>query len=296
MYDFKTFAQMNLDLLFKGFQRMPSPGEEVFADTFLLQLGGGPQVCSLVLDKLGCRVQLGTFLGDDDLSNISRTLLAKYGFRNVTNFPVDHQEPVVVTCVFSFDNDRAFLSHNTHVYESLLDGQVVYDFLSDAKIAFAPVGHPDVTKRLHDSGVRIVYDRGWSDDLSIDDMKDFLPYVDVFAPNDKEAMKISGTNRPEDALRFLTRYTKHPVITLGKGGCAYFEDGAVQYLPAIDDFHAVDTTGAGDNFMAGVIYGMARGDSIRECLSLGNLFAGQSTTAVGCYGAKITHELIEKYK
>ena len=93
MYDFKTFAQMNLDLLFKGFQRMPSPGEEVFADTFLLQLGGGPQVCSLVLDKLGCRVQLGTFLGDDDLSNISRTLLNQYGFHNVTNFPVDHPEP-----------------------------------------------------------------------------------------------------------------------------------------------------------------------------------------------------------
>ena len=296
MYDFKTFAQMNLDLLFKGFQRMPSPGEEVFADTFLLQLGGGPQVCSLVLDKLGCRVQLGTFLGDDDLSNISRTLLNQYGFHNVTNFPVDHPEPVVVTCVFSFDNDRAFLSHNTHVYESLLSGQVVYDFLSDAKIAFAPVGHPDVTKRLHDAGVRIVYDRGWSDDLSIDDMKDFLPFVDVFAPNDKEAMKISGTNKPEDALRYLARYTKHPVITLGKGGCAYFDDGAVQYLPAIDDFQAIDTTGAGDNFMAGVIFGMARGDSIRECLSLGNLFAGKSTTAIGCYGAEITQELIDQYK
>lgn len=296
MYDFKTFAQMNLDLLFKGFLRMPSPGEEVFADTFSLQLGGGPLVCPLVLDKLGCRVQLGTFLGDDDLSGICRTLLKKYGFDSLTNFPVDHPEPIVVTSVFSFDNDRAFLSHNTHVYESLLDGSVVYDFLSDAKIAFAPVGHTEVTKRLHDAGVRIVYDRGWSDDLSIDDVKDFLPFVDVFAPNDKEAMKISGTNRPEDALRFLARYTKHPVITLGKGGCAYYEDGAVEYLPAINDFHAVDTTGAGDNFMAGVVYGMTRGDSMKDCLRLGNLFAGQSTTAIGCYGAEITMELIKKYR
>jgi sugar/nucleoside kinase (ribokinase family) len=31
--------------------------------------------------------------------------------------------------------------------------------------------------------------------------------------------------------------------------------------------------------MAGVIYGMTRGDSIKDCLRLGNLFAGQSTTA-----------------
>ena len=37
MYDFKTFAQMNLDLIFQGFDRMPQPGEEVFAKRFQLQ-------------------------------------------------------------------------------------------------------------------------------------------------------------------------------------------------------------------------------------------------------------------
>ena len=42
MYDFKTFAQMNLDLIFQGFDRMPQPGEEVFAKRFTMQLGGGP--------------------------------------------------------------------------------------------------------------------------------------------------------------------------------------------------------------------------------------------------------------
>ena len=40
MYDFKTFAQMNLDLIFQGFDRMPQPGEEVFAKRFTMQLGG----------------------------------------------------------------------------------------------------------------------------------------------------------------------------------------------------------------------------------------------------------------
>jgi len=295
MYDFKTFAQMNLDLLFKGFARLPSPGEEVFADQFAFQLGGGPMVCPIVLEKLGCRVKLGTFLGNDDLSGVCRTMLKKQGFESMEDFSNGFADPIVVTSVFSFENDRAFLSHNTRVYESLLDEEVVYGFLSDAKIAFAPVGHPAVTRRLHEKGVRVVYDRGWSDDLSIDDVKDFLPFVDVYAPNDKEAMKISGTNRPEDALRFLARHTRQPVITLGKGGCAYYDDGKVRYLPAIDDFVAMDTTGAGDNFMAGVIYGMIQNEPIDRCLTLGNIFAGQSTTAIGCYGAQITPELIEKY-
>lgn len=42
MYDFKTFAQMNLDLIFQGFDRMPQPGEEVFAKRFTMQLGEAP--------------------------------------------------------------------------------------------------------------------------------------------------------------------------------------------------------------------------------------------------------------
>ena len=49
MYDFKTFAQANVDLIFKDFDRLPQPGEEVFARQFTLQLGGGPSVCPMVL-------------------------------------------------------------------------------------------------------------------------------------------------------------------------------------------------------------------------------------------------------
>ena len=62
MYDFKTFAQANVDLIFKDFDRLPQPGEEVFARQFTLQLGGGPSVCPMVLEKLGFRFQTtGTY-------------------------------------------------------------------------------------------------------------------------------------------------------------------------------------------------------------------------------------------
>lgn len=42
MYDFKTFAQANVDLIFKDFDRLPQPGEEVFARQFTLQLAAAP--------------------------------------------------------------------------------------------------------------------------------------------------------------------------------------------------------------------------------------------------------------
>ncbi len=112
MYDFKTFAQMNLDLIFQGFDRMPQPGEEVFAKRFTMQLGGGPIVCPIVLEQLGFRVRLGTFLGQDDVSNLCRRLLDQRGFSSYDEFAQDNPDPVVVTSVFSWEHDRGFLAHN----------------------------------------------------------------------------------------------------------------------------------------------------------------------------------------
>ena len=295
MYDFKTFAQMNLDLIFKGFDRMPQPGEEVFAKSFTLQLGGGPLVFPIVLERLGCRVRLGTFMGTGGASDICQHLLEQRGFSGYEEFPTGHPDPVVVTSVFSWEHDRGFLSHNEGVNESALDSETVYRFLRDSRVVFAPVGHPEVTCRLHREGVRVVYDNGWSDDLSIDLFKDFLPAIDVYTPNDKEAMKIAGTGDLEEAVRFLARYTPHPVVTLGKGGCAYWDGEDIRYAPAVEAFRAVDTTGAGDNFLSGVIYGMLQNEPLDRCVRLGNIFAGQSTTRVGCFGAEITPDLIRKY-
>ena len=90
MYDFKTFAQMNLDLIFQGFDRMPQPGEEVFAKRFTMQLGGGPIVCPIVLEQLGFRVRLGTFLGQDDVSDLCRRLLDQRGFSSYDELSLIH--------------------------------------------------------------------------------------------------------------------------------------------------------------------------------------------------------------
>ncbi len=64
-------------------------------------------------------------------------------------------------------------------------------------------------------------------------------------------------------------------------------------------FHAIDTTGAGDNFLAGVMYGLYHNYDIVKCMQLGNVLGGYSTTAIGCYGANITYEkameLMQKY-
>ncbi len=101
MYDFKTFAQMNLDLIFQGFDRMPQPGEEgALQSDSPCSWGEAPYVYPIVLEQLGFRVRLGTFLGQDDVSNLCRRLLDQRGFSSYDEFAQDNPDPVVVTSVF----------------------------------------------------------------------------------------------------------------------------------------------------------------------------------------------------
>lgn len=294
MYDFKTFGQMNLDIIFSDFPHMPNPGEEVFANLFDIQLGGGPMLYPVVLNHLGCKTKLGTFLSDNEPSRICKNLMERMGFDQYENFNCNEENPVVVTSVFSWEHDRSFIAYNRLVNEAMLSEKSVYEFLEDARVISVPIGHLEALKRLHRDGKKILFDVAWSDSLRVEHLSEVLQNVDIFAPNDKEALQLTGKETLEEALLVLKEFTETPIITTGKKGCMYYDHG-VKYIPAIEHFKSVDTTGAGDNFITGIIYGLIKGHSINNCLKLGNVFAGYSTTKMGCYGAEITPEIIDMY-
>jgi ribokinase len=294
MYDFKTFGQMNLDMIFKGFPHIPGAGEEVFAKFFDMQLGGGPMLYSIVLNKLGLKTKLGTFLSDNEPSRICMRLMESMSFEAYENFNKNEEDPVVITGVFSLERDRSFVAFNRFIYESMLPEKEVYEFLKDAKVISAPIGHLGVLKTLHEEGKKVVFDVGWSESLNMKSFKHTLQYVDIFAPNDKEAMKMTGKATAEEALLVLKDFTKVPVITTGHKGCIYYDDG-VKKLNAAHNFQCIETTGAGDNFLTGIIYGLIKEYPLGDCIKLGNIFAGYSTTKIGCYGAMITKDIVDEF-
>ena len=70
------------------------------------------------------------------------------------------------------------------------------------------------------------------------------------------------------------------VIKLGKTGAMAIKDGEKYFAPAYK-VQAVDTTGAGDSFNAGFIYGFLQGLPMEECLKCGNGCGALSVTKLG---------------
>jgi sugar/nucleoside kinase (ribokinase family) len=109
---------------------------------------------------------------------------------------------------------------------------------------------------------------------------ELLRRVDIFLPNADEAMKLTHAATVSEAIKRLGDLTPTVVVKLGAAGALARQGAKTIHIPAIS-VKAVDTTGAGDSFSAGFLYGYLNGESLETCLRCGNICGGLSTTAYG---------------
>ncbi len=282
-------AQLSLDFIFGGVNALPEVGEEVMSRNFDLQLGGGTLVYPIVLSKLGVPCRVIVKKSRTRHADIAYQMLKDYGIEEVEVVEVDEYDPVMSTSVISMKNDRSFISKNDPRAFEYSDDFLIERFKT-SKVVFAMERNLDLISRIKENGSTVVFDVGWSEDLSIEKFRGVFKYVDYFTPNDKEAMKMTGTATVEESLLVLSQHVKHAVISCGKEGCMTLEGNRIIRVEVPDGIKAVDTTGAGDNFMAGLIFGIHRGLSLVDCMKMANCTGALSATGLGCYGAKYTAE------
>lgn len=285
--------RVTVDCIYSDFKSFPAKGEEICTKNFSMSLGGGACVIPIRLSKMGIRAKFGTFLSDDELSNIARSLLKKLDFSNVHNFYHGDEVPVVYSTVFSSYDDRGILSFDAGIDESILTDDELYGFFKNSGICFAPK-RQSVIKRLHNDGSVVIYDSHWVEGQTLDDLKPVIKYADFFTPNDKEAMALTQTDNAKDALLELCACTKNPIVKTGKNGCIAKINGEIIHFPPFSA-KTVDTTGAGDNFLTGLTFGICHRLSLEKCIELANIAGALSTTAHGCFAAEYNlNDYIEK--
>lgn len=118
----------------------------------------------------------------------------------------------------------------------------------------------------------------------------------VFGNRDEfeELATINGFQSLEDLLKdFLSEYTKANqekiiVITDGANPVVFYEgssnglDCSSVNVPIISQEDIVDTTGAGDSFVAGYIFALMKGKAVRECIEFGSSISAEVIKTIGC--------------
>jgi sugar/nucleoside kinase (ribokinase family) len=111
-------------------------------------------------------------------------------------------------------------------------------------------------------------------------LKEVIPaYVDILFSNESEANAFTGLPAAE-AVDVLANMVETAVVTVGKDGVWAKKGEDKVHVPALSD-RVVDTTGAGDNFAAGFLYGYSLEATLEQSAQIGSILAGNVIETVG---------------
>ena len=160
-----------------------------------------------------------------------------------------------------------------HLYDFfLLEGFLVYDHaLAETSLKLAC-----------DSGMTVAIDLASYNVVEAN--REFLhqmveKYVDIVFANEEEAKAFTG-KEPVEALKEISKMCDIAVVKIGSKG-SLIKQGDEMYEIAAIPAKPVDTTGAGDLFASGFLYGLARELPIRRCGEIGAILAGNVIEVMG---------------
>ncbi|MGE0754905.1 MAG: adenosine kinase [Alphaproteobacteria bacterium] len=117
-------------------------------------------------------------------------------------------------------------------------------------------------------------------------------HIDIVFANEQEIMSLYQTNDLEQAIEKLDGVCKVAVITRSEKGCIVLSEGNRVEEAAAKVDQVVDTTGAGDLFASGFLYGVVNGYALKDSAKLGNRCAGLIIRQLGARCDAALDELV----
>jgi sugar/nucleoside kinase (ribokinase family) len=294
-FDVVVVGEINADLILKG-DVTPVFGQvEKLLDDATLTIGSSSAIFACGAARLGLKV---AFIGKAGEDEFGRFMLREMQGRGIDTSGVvtDPSLKTGLSVILSRGNDRAILTYLGTI------AALRYDDIDMSLLQRARHIHvgsyylldslrPDVPKLFktaHDFGMTTSLDTNYDpSEKWAGGIHDTLAYTDVFMPNEAELAGISGQADLESGLRTLGEHA--PLIAVkqgGEGATAWCEGQATRQgtIP----IQVVDTTGAGDSFDAGFIYGYLNGYPLQNALKLAVVCGALSTQAAGGTAAQAT--------
>ncbi len=105
-------------------------------------------------------------------------------------------------------------------------------------------------------------------------------YVDIVFSNEDESREFCGSGNPDDGIAALGQYCETAVVKLGAEGSVIKHGDEIVRVKA-EKVNAVDTTGAGDLWHAGFLYGFLNGKDLETCGKFGSILGAAVVQVMG---------------
>ncbi len=275
-------------------RRPPRTGGLELIESLTLTTGGNVSNCGIDLAKLGFRVGAITRVGDDALGEFLRHQYARYGIET-TGVVVDRTRQTSATFVaVNPRGERTFL-YTRGCLSRFRARDVLGNlgmikrarFLAFGYLGLLPECEPELPRLFaavkRGAGVKILLDTAGNPKRNPRLLQQLLPFVDIFLPSLDEARILTGETTPGRIVAKFREWGASGVVgvKLGSQGCYVDHDREAHVLPARRVRNVVDTTGAGDAFVAGFLAATLRGYEPFASARIANAIAADCVSAVG---------------
>jgi len=277
-----------------------SPAEEsVFqtgsyaADNIVMTYGGDALNEGTVLQGLGIPVHLETVIGDDSAGESICRHMEEIGLEKNGLHRKEGMITSVNVVLVKKNGERCFLTNPQGSQPKLQIEDITMPFSEEisilcfASIFVFPQMKVQELKRIFSQaksqGILVCADMTKrKKNETVEDMAEALQYVDYLLPNEEEAMLLTGKNTAEDAAWCLyDAGVGTVIIKCGARGCYVKNSEAAYWKPAVPNVTSVDTTGAGDSFVAGFLCGLYKGLPLDDCVELANQCGAKAVQRIG---------------
>ena len=280
-FDVMAVGDICVDFIMTGNVRPQFHQVEQIVGDCALELGGSATIFASQLGKLGARVGVIGWTGRDLFGQFVVEQLRGAGVETA-RMKVHPTLKTGIGVALSEENDRAILTYMGTI-DSTSPADITADLLHNCRhwhvasyflLSQMRPFWPGWLAKCKQRGLTTSLDTNWYPDNRWEGVVDLLPHIDVFFPNENEALAISGKKDVTEAGRELAKQGPLVVIKRGERGALAFKDSRTWELQPTETTglprRIVDGTGAGDNFDAGFLRSWLFGRDIEACLRWGH--------------------------
>ncbi len=285
-----SVGDINVDLVCSNLVDMPSRDSQVLVDDLFMSSGGCAANFAKAASRLGLKTRLFGKMADDIYGEFLR------GELSGVDLHLAKGSKTGVTYALTFrDGSRSFLTYPGSNREFGV-GDIDLDLVEGGFLHVASFflqglrgDTRDLLAHARGKGMVCSFDTGWDpggwSESDRELVIDILEAVDIFFPNLREAEAITGLSDVEEVCDSLLDMGPDIIaLKLGSEG-SFIAGGGKRFSVEPLEVDVVDSTGAGDVFAAGFIYGRCRGFGLQESGRFASAAAALSTKCMGsnCY-------------
>jgi sugar/nucleoside kinase (ribokinase family) len=286
-FDILVAGEINPDLILTGEVTPAFAQVEKLVDSATLTIGSSSVIFACGAARLGLKVAFIGVCGEDIFGRFMLDEMERRGV-DVSNVIVRNDGQTGLSVILNRGSDRAILTH------SGLIASLQASDISDALLQKARHLHvasyflqinlqPDLVnlfQRARSLGLTTSLDTNYDPSEKWIGFSELLAVTNVFLPNEKEALSLSGESDVNLAADRLGSRVETLAVKLGAEGALGLRKGEKVRVGSIP-VNVVDTVGAGDSFDAGFLYGYLHGWSLEKSLQLACICGAFSTQSAG---------------